>query len=143
MPTNPRIECLITGLWKIVIYEQIAPDGDDVKLVGFKSLREGEEKPLTLRKNRGQVRETFHVTELSQTQTPRVELQGVLRFASSPLSKKLGTVHLIDAEANQHIVKVPIALMKDIVQPYYEERVAIVAFRKGHDLILDEIEKEK
>jgi hypothetical protein len=86
---------------------------------------------------------TSKVTELSQQQSSRVELQGVLRFASSPLSKKLGTVHLVDAESNQHVIRVPIALMKDIVQPYYEEQVLIVAFRKGTELILDEIERDK
>jgi len=126
------------------IAKQIAPDGDDVKLVGFKAIREGKEKPLTLRKSPQQVRETFNITKVAEKQSSRVELRGVLRFASSPLSKSFGTVHLLDAEtAHQHIIKVPIAIMKDVVKPFYEERVIIVAFRKGNKLILDDISPDK
>lgn len=119
------------------IAKQIAPDGDAVKLVGFKAVRRGEEKPVTLRKNRKQLRETFHVTKLASHVQSRVSLKGVLRFASSPRSKPYGTVHLTDAETT-HTVRVPIALMKDVVQPYYEERVEIIAVQKGSDLYLDE-----
>jgi hypothetical protein len=119
------------------IAKQIAPDGDAVKLVGFKTLRKGEET-VTLRKSRKQLRETFHVTELPEKSAPTVNLSGVLRFASSPRSKKFGTVHLVDAEAS-HTVRVPIALMKDVVQPYYEERVDITAVKKGNYIYLDEI----
>ena len=126
------------------IAKQIAPDGDDVKLVAFKAIREGEERPITLRKSSKQVRDTFHIANVAEEQSSRVELRGVLRYASSPLSKSFGTVHLVDAEtAHQHIIKVPIALMKDVVRPYYEERVAIVALRKGSKLVLDDIGSDK
>jgi hypothetical protein len=120
------------------IAKQIAPDGDAVKLVGFKAIRRGEEKPVTLRKNRKQLREPARLSTLSDRAPLTTHLRGVLRFATSPQSKKYGTVHLTDAEG-MHIVRVPIAIMKDVVQPYYEERVEITAVRKGRHLYLEEI----
>lgn len=120
------------------IAEQIAPDGDAVKLVGFKAVRQGEEKPVTLRKNRRQLRESISAEQLSDQEPLSTTLRGVLRFASSPQSKPYGTVHLTDAEG-AHRIRVPIALMKDVVQPYYEERVEITAVRKGGHLYLEEI----
>lgn len=124
------------------IAKQIAPDGDDVKLVGFKSIRKGEEKPVTLRTSRQQLRETFHVSKAAEEESDKVNLRGVLRYASSPRNKPYGTVHLTEGDES-HSIRVPIAIMKDVVQPYYEERVAIVAFKKGERLILDEIGLDK
>jgi hypothetical protein len=123
------------------IAKQIAPDGNDVKFVGFKSLVNGEEKPVALKKSREQLRNTFHITELAEEEgVDKVSYRGTLTFASSPQSKKYGTVKLLEAETGHpYNIKVPIALMKDVVQPYYEERVSVIAFKKGKTLYLDEI----
>ncbi len=126
------------------IAKQLAPDGNDVRFVGFKALINGEERPVTLRKSREQLRDTFQVTEVAEEEgVIRVRYKGTLTYASSPKSKKYGTVKLLEAETGHpHNIKVPIALMKDVVQPYYEERVSIIVSKKGNNLYLDEISPE-
>ncbi|HVF49465.1 MAG TPA: tetratricopeptide repeat protein [Pyrinomonadaceae bacterium] len=126
------------------IAKQIAPDGNDIKFVGFKSLVGEEERQVALRKSREQLRNTFHITEIAEEEGVTKETyRGVLKFASSPISRNYGTVKLMEtATGESHTIKVPIALMKDVVQPYYEERVSIIAFRKRNTLYLDEISPE-
>jgi hypothetical protein len=127
----------------IGIAKQIAPDGNDVKFVGFKSLVNGQEIPVALRKSREQLRHTFHATEAVEEGVSRVSYKGTLTYASSPKSKKYGTVKLLEAETGHpYNIKVPISLMKDVVQPYYEERVSIVAHKSGNTLFLEEIAPE-
>jgi len=121
--------------------KQIAPDGDDVKMVAFTTVRQGEEKPVALRTSRKQLRGALSSTSAPQEQSKLI-LKGLLRFASSPRSKPYGTVHVTDAETT-HKIRVPISVMKDVVQPYYEERVTITASRRGQHLYLEEIEKEE
>ena len=125
--------------------KQIAPDGDAVKLVGFKSLKNGEERPIALRKSREQLRGNVHLTAVAEDEKAvRESLKGTLMYASTPLRRsKLGTVKLIQSETGTpFLIKVPIALMKDVVQPYYEERVAVTVYQKGKKLFLDEIVPE-
>lgn len=125
------------------IAKQIAPDGDAIKLVGFTTIREGQERPLALRKNRQQLRETQELgskqiqnngDEPSSTKT----YKGILRYANSPTTRKFGVVKLIDG-IDSYTIKVPHALMKDIVQPFYEERVSIIVTEKGNSKFLEEI----
>jgi hypothetical protein len=123
------------------LVQQIAPDGEDIKAVAFRKFSENGDKPVTLRKRRSQ----FKVSNYSELTPPRYKepiketLTGILTYASSR-SKKEGTVKLVELETRTPItIKVPLALMKDVVQPYYEEKVTIVALRKGKELHLDEI----
>ena len=39
-------------------------------------------------------------------------------------------------------IKVPISLMKDVVQPYYEESVVIQGYKQNETLYLDEIDSD-
>ena len=111
------------------IVKQLAPDGDDVRMVGFKSIGETGERPVVLRTNRSQIRNLIKPPISIQHYHPdRLVLHGVLRFASSPPTKSYGTVRLLSpTQAGPLSIKVPIALMKDVVQPYYEELVTISA----------------
>jgi hypothetical protein len=127
--------------------KQIAPDGDNIQLVGFTSLRNGKETPVKLRKSREALREAIpQITEqiLDKTVQGQNVFKGVLRYADSPSSSKYGTVKLCEIETGvDHKIKVPIALMKDIVQPYYGELVNVVVRRKKEkkkdELYLEEI----
>ncbi|HEV7744078.1 MAG TPA: hypothetical protein VGO56_03690 [Pyrinomonadaceae bacterium] len=122
------------------IAKEIAPDGDEIKLVGFNTLRSGEDWPVALRKRRDQIKDTFAVVEATPAaQVSHTILTGILTFANSPPGKTHGSVKLIDADTMLHRIRVPIALMKDIVQPYYEERVIVTCHSKNNTLFLDDI----
>ena len=124
----------------IGIAKQIAPDGDDVKTVGFKAVRKGRERPVTLRKSRVKIRQLPEVPEISISHVERVTFEGILKYASTPQTKDFGTVHLSAAEGT-HSIKVPISLMKDVVRPYYEEPVLVAAIKKGDKYYLEDIDR--
>lgn len=121
--------------------KQIAPDGEDIKLVGFTTIREGQEHPVALRKSRQQLRETPSLTRNheSDDRAIRKSYRGILRYANSPPRRKYGLVKLVDETEGTYSIKVPIALMKDVVQPFYEERVSILVSENGDDRYLEEI----
>lgn len=129
----------------IALAKQIAPDGDDVTLVGFTTIRNGQERPIALRKSRQQLRDTpdlIRKQKEDDEEAVKTTYKGILRFANSPITarSKFGIVKLKDPETNsEHTIKVPIALMKDVVQPFYEERVAVLVYEKDGKKFLDEI----
>jgi len=60
--------------------------------------------------------------------------------ANTPLIGKFGTVKLIEMETKEkHMIKVPRSIMKDVVQPFYEEQVTIQGYEKDGKTILEEI----
>lgn len=122
--------------------KQMAPDGDEIKVVGFTTIRDGKEIPVALRKSRQQLREipgltsTRGVDEMSVKKT----YKGILRYANSPANRKFGTVKLVHFETGDtYTIKVPISLMKDVVQPFYEERVNVLVNEKGDERYLEEV----
>jgi hypothetical protein len=128
----------------IGIVKQIAPDGEDVKVVGFKTVRHGRERPLTLRRTRVKIRPIVQLSDAQPSLRGVVEkatFTGILKYASSPQTRRFGTVHVFDADGMMHPIRVPIALMKDVVQPYYEERVIVAAERRGDDYYLEDIDR--
>jgi len=124
--------------------KQIAPDGDKVKLVGFTVKRNGSEKPVALRKSKKQLQQTPDTSLLEDSDKDKNSAKvytGILMHAHSPRIRKFGTVKLLDASSGEEqTIRVPIALMKDIVQPYYEENVKILVLEKKGKYYLEEIE---
>lgn len=116
------------------VAKQIAPDGKDIKTVGFTVVRGGEDKPIAFRKNKKEIKNHFSRTENSdpEEKLETVTLQGILTFANTPITKKFGTVKLRREDDKKEIpIFVPVGLMKDVVQPYYDEKVTISAVIKN------------
>jgi len=122
--------------------KQIAPDGNNVKLVGFTTIREGREKSVALRKSRKELRDSIKPIEGETEHEDKVSVQhtGILMQANTPLIGNFGTVKLIEMETKEkHMIKVPRSIMKDVVQPFYEELVTIQGYEKDGKIILEEI----
>ncbi|MDQ1317618.1 MAG: hypothetical protein QG588_1271, partial [Candidatus Poribacteria bacterium] len=130
----------------IGLAKQISPDGNNIKLVGFTSLRDGKERPVALRKSHQQLRESKELSGKDNVDEKKTEVSytGILMHANTPLKRgKFGTVKLTDVDTGViHKIKVPISLMKDIVQPFYEECVVIHGYEKDGDKFLEEINLE-
>lgn len=126
----------------IGLAKQIAPDGDKIQLVGFTSIRGGKEKPVALRKSRQALREATQQAGKNTTNGDAPQpnaYKGILKYASSP-ARKYGIVKLNEAETGAvHEIRVPIALMKDVVQPYYEETVNVITRTEKGKLYLEEV----
>lgn len=124
--------------------KQMGPDGDEISLVGFNALLGGKERPVQLRKTRRKSTSKKENQEISEKRKDEVTLVGSLRQANSPLKGRFGFVKLVAVEDQKvHTVAVPISLMKDVVQPFYEENVVIHARKEGSKLILEEIAPNK
>jgi hypothetical protein len=122
--------------------KQIAPDGKNVKLVGFTTIREGREKSVALRKSRKELRDTIESIEGETEHEGKLSAKhtGILMQAKSPLRGKFGTVKLIEMETKrEHMINVPRSIMKDVVQPFYEEMVTIQGYEQDGKIILEEI----
>lgn len=122
--------------------KQIAPDGNNVKLVGFTTIREGIEKSVALRKSKKEIRDFSKSIESETEHVDKepVQYTGILMQAKTPLKGKFGTVILIDKDTEaRHTIKVHRSLMKDVVQPYYEELVTIQSYEKDGKIILEDI----
>lgn len=121
--------------------KQMAPDGEDIQLVGFNRVRDGQEKPVALRKKR---RKTQQLSDgydsIAATTTNEITLTGTLMHANTPLKGKFGSVKLWSPkDQTTYNISVPISLMKDVVQPFYEEDVVIQGHEEKTKIILDEI----
>lgn len=123
------------------IAKLIAPDGEDIKQVGFTSIREGKERPVALRTKRREHRDVEdHNVVTVENQKNSLVLTGVLIHANTPISKKYGSVKLRHHENKKmDTIHVPISIMKDVVQPFYEEDVIIYCHKEKNKIMLDEI----
>ena len=71
--------------------KEIAPDGKNIKLVGFTSVRDGVDRPVALRKNRKEIRKELHEVrpmDEDQTKVP-FTCTGILTHANTPRSWKI------------------------------------------------------
>ncbi len=125
--------------------KEIAPDGKNINLVGFTSVRDGVDRPVALRKNRKQIRKDLHEVHPPDQDSIKAPFtySGILMHANTPLRGKFGTVKLIEKETTEKIdIKVSVSIMKDVVQPYYEENVTIQGYKKDGKNYLEEISLE-
>jgi hypothetical protein len=125
----------------------IAPDGKDVNLVGFTTLRRGEVKKVALTSTNITPRDkVIRETTVGPSLMDAIELideksvhvSGVLRLADSTTKGK-DLIKLIDADAKSHIIEVPPGLMSDIVRPYWDSRVMVTGAKIGKRVILEKI----
>jgi hypothetical protein len=125
----------------------IAPDGNDVKFVGFSTFRDGVVRTVSLT-NQGS--SDIHLKPpfgLAALQTPEggeeaPSIRGILKEADSRDSKR-GKIHIIDKDGSSHTVIVPPGMMADIVKPLWESEVIVTGDRKGKVLHLTDIRPVK
>jgi hypothetical protein len=122
--------------------KNIAPDGDQVRQVGFTALRKGQETRVSLTKPRDQiklVRESKEDLE-AKAEGKFTTITGRLLLADARYSGK-GKIQLVDDAGQSHNVIVPEGMMSDIVKPLWEERVKVTGFYKQRAIRLEDISK--
>jgi hypothetical protein len=117
----------------------IAPDGEDISLVGFTSPK----RTVALKTKR----ECITINpELSASvvskEGERVKISGRLLFANS-LKPSHPQIKLVDKAGHHHPLFVPEGMMTDIVKPLWESYVEITAKTVGGQLQLVEISPTK
>jgi len=122
----------------VQLAHKIAPDGENVKSVGFTRFKDNKETNVVLSTPRSQIvkpSESEKMGELGE----RVEVTGMLRFADD--TKREGVIKIFDENNKAHNVKVPSGMMADIVRPMFDFEVVVTGYRKEGVIILEDIER--
>lgn len=101
---------------------RIAPDGNDIRLVGLTKNTERGERSVAL----SRPAETILPPEPKQPAPPEAEpvvVTGWLRYADSLEDHR--EIRIVDAEGHQHYIIVPEGMMDDIVRPLWDLEVQI------------------
>lgn len=113
----------------------IAPDGDDLSVVGFTSLRYGKERRVALTRPAEKIKIAPPKTYVSAGEE-HVAIRGRLLFADALKTKQ---IRIVDSQGKQHAINVPLGMMADIVKPLWETDTIVKASRLGETLILEDI----
>jgi hypothetical protein len=110
------------------LVEQLAPDGNDIKSVGFTAGSDKGGRMVALatpkKELRERIRKSISVHEHVEESLP-LEIQGVLLEADAK-GQQQGIIEVVDSNGVSHKIIVPRGLMRDIVKPMFEEEVIVV-----------------
>jgi hypothetical protein len=127
----------------VALARGIAPDGENVNLVGFTALSRGEIRRVALRPERPELQSDEAVAldrpEKSASAKPvTVQVTGLLKMADS---RKIGKdqIQLVDEHNVRHTVTVPGGMMSDIVRPLWDTRVTVTGVQRGSKITLEAI----
>jgi hypothetical protein len=119
--------------------KNIAPDGEDVSLVGLTSVRFGKEKRVELTRPSSKISfsESQLLRKAEESSSKKVEITGSLLWADAT-AEETGKIKLIDEEGIQHSIIVPTGMMADIVKPLWEDSVTVtgVERRRGRGVVI-------
>lgn len=126
----------------IGIAKSLAPDGQEIKQVGFTTIRKGKEKRVRLTRTRQDMKQTERKLKDKGTTVSRpITITGNLRYADERKTAR-GIIKLVDDENKWHDVIVPEGMMSDIVKPLWEERVVVSGYiHRGNNIYLEDIDR--
>ncbi len=122
----------------IGLAEKIAPDGENIKRIGFTATTDQGERRVALSAKQGQIRKAAIAAKRTE-EDQAMEVQGILLEADAK-QERLGRIQVVDDHGKAHKVRVPRGMMGDIVKPMFEERVTVNARRFGKGLLLESID---
>ena len=124
------------------IAKNLAPDGNEVRVVGFTALRRGQERRVSLTNPRDQIKLVPELRrELGAKEKGEIAtITGRLLLADARHSGR-EKIQLIDDEGQAHNVIVPEGMMSDIVRPLWEERVQVTGYYRRKSIRLEDIDK--
>ncbi|HUW19859.1 MAG TPA: hypothetical protein VMW16_11210 [Sedimentisphaerales bacterium] len=123
----------------IVLARSIAPDGKNVRSVGFTGGTRGREKSVVLSTPRSQVLKVEAIAEVEEKRE-KAEVRGFLRFADARKEDE-GLIEVIDENNKEHKIKVPGGMMADIVRPMFAYEVVVSGYRVKQLIMLENIER--
>ncbi|MCB0482799.1 MAG: hypothetical protein KDC83_15325 [Flavobacteriales bacterium] len=130
---------------------QLAPDGNTIKSVSITSKRFGEDRGVQLTRKK---KDLPNLSELVRQAAPtdksekdQIQITGRLKQADSiKITNKFASIKIVKQDGNQSTVYVPVSLMQDVVQPFYENYVTVTGNKVGNRVYfvdIDEAESPK
>jgi hypothetical protein len=126
----------------VSLAQNIAPDGRNIELVGFTTVRGGTPRQVQLTYTAPVVPFFRDEHQLRANATPvagveTVEITGTLKMADA--RKKVDEIQIISAGNVRHTVVVPPGMMSDIVKPLWDTEVTVTGTQKGEKIHLIQI----
>ena len=120
---------------------RLAPDGEDVAVVGFTTMRGGTERFVEVSRPRRDI----VIPKTGPSEGPpaeRVVVRGTLRFADATHGDS-GRIKIVDEQGHATPnIKVPEGMMGDIVKPLWDTRVVVSGRQVGNVIVMDDIDEE-
>lgn len=113
----------------VALARRLAPDGKDVKTVGFTAAIGGTVRQVAMTRTADQMISPGSIEQATSRGVP-VTVQGTLRFADS-MKPDHNEIRLVDEKGKSHRIKVPVELMDDIVRPLWHLEVRVEGYRQG------------
>ncbi|MGE5647118.1 MAG: hypothetical protein ACM336_15150 [Acidobacteriota bacterium] len=125
----------------------IAPDGDQVEMVGFTAMRRGQERQVALKPKQPKApppgEGTGDTEETKKKPADITSVTGQLKYADAGLEHSHDLIRLIDDAGGKHTVVVPPGMMTDIVRPLWGSRVLVTGSLRRGQILLERIERAK
>jgi len=126
----------------VALAREVAPDGHEVRSVGFTLNKGTELHHVALSRPRGELPVASRrrpEAPISAGTESTVTIEGRLLKADA-LDDTDGEIFVVDSNNTKHSIHVPRGLMSDIVKPYFEEQVVVRALDLGSRLVLESID---
>lgn len=118
------------------VAKSIAPDGDNVRMVGVTALRKGAEVSVGLsvvsKSIRPVIEDEIEVSSTKQEAREALQIIGELVIGDALKNK----IQIVDDTNRRHTVEVSEAIAEDVVRPYFGARVVVDAIRVGGKRLL-------
>jgi hypothetical protein len=118
----------------------LAPDGDEVNMVGFTTFRNGKENRVLLTRKRDEISQIQKTASTTQTPATPIKVEGQLLFADATGGAQ-GQIKIVEKDGKEYLVSVPEGMMNDIVRPLWGLLVSVAGFQSGKAIILEDIKK--
>ncbi len=120
--------------------QKIAPDGKQVRLVGFTASTINEERTVAFTRTKSKISGVISNDDSKTLTRDLIEIRGVLLQADAT-KKKTGRIEIVDINSKiKYTVQVPRGMMSDIVKPMFEEYVIVTGFQEENVIILNNID---
>jgi hypothetical protein len=122
----------------MALAKKMAPDGENVRQLGFTTTRGGTERYVEVTKPAKDF--PSPVIEKLPEELEKVQVTGVLRYADG--TQDSGLIKIIDENSGEKsTIKVPEGMMGDIVRPMWDSVVTIKGLRQGQVITLEDIQE--
>ncbi len=121
----------------IALAEKLAPDGSDIRTVGFTSVTGEETRKVALAIPRKMLRERIRLKPRRpiKSKEKEVQIHGTLLEADATQQLE-GLINVVDVKGEKITIHVPRGMMSDIVKPLFEEDVVVSAIDRGSQIDL-------
>jgi len=137
-PLKERIRDLPYYRNFISLARNIAPDGEQIRTIGFTTLRKGTPRSIILTTPRKEVSTGEEIIPKIES-GKSIQVMGTLLFADARKGKR--QIQLIADGGVAYKVHVPEGMMSDIVKPLWEQKVMVTGHLRRNVIYLQDIEK--